>query len=264
MSIHDNNSYIDTNENNCVNVPGKYLDAIVCGDCIEVMRQLPESSIDCMITSPPYNVGKEYEHQLELDDYLSFTRNYMHETHRVLKVGGRMCINVCGTNRRPFIPLHSYISVDAIKIGFLMRGEIVWVKNTHGRSTAWGSWRSASNPVLTDTSERILVFSKGDYKKDGRGKKNTITSGEFKDWITGVWYFNTENIKRVKHPAPFPIELPSRLIKLYTFEGDVVMDPFVGSGTTAVAAKSLSRHYIGIDSSKEYCNLAVERLGVVQ
>jgi len=142
-----------------------------------------------------------------------------------------------------------------------MRGEIIWDKAASaGASTAWGSWMSASNPAMRDVHEYILVFSKGEMQRRGKGKRSTISREEFLKYTKSVWSFPTESATRVGHPAPFPVELPYRLIQLYTFEGDVVLDPFCGSGTTCVAALMTNRHYIGFDNNEEYVKLARERI----
>jgi len=157
--------------------------------------------------------------------------------------------------------LHSYIISDMQEIGFLMRGEIIWQKAASaGASTAWGSWLSATNPTLRDVHEYILVFSKGSMRRDGEGRESTVTRDEFLEYTKSVWSFPTESAKRVGHPAPFPEELPYRLIQLYTFEGDVVLDPFCGSGTTCVAALKTGRHYMGFDINEEYVSLAKDRI----
>lgn len=228
----------------------------------ESMKELPDNSIHLMVTSPPYNVGKDYDRDLSLDEYRDLLRNVMKEVYRVLVVGGRACINIANLGRRPYIPLHSFIIEDMLKIGFFMRGEIIWNKGSSaGTSTAWGSWLSATNPTLRDTHEYILVFSKGNNGRlKLKNKENTITKEEFMEFTKSVWNFSAQSARSVGHPAPFPVELPSRLIKLYTFKGDVILDPFIGSGTTAIAAKSLNRHYVGYDTNREYCKIAEARI----
>ena len=148
------------------------------------------------------------------------------------------------------------------EIGFLMRGEIIWNKGVKaGVSMAWGSWRSAANPVLRDTHEYILVFSKGAFsRKKPEGKENTITKEQFMEWTRSVWLMDTESARKIGHPAPFPVELPYRLIQLYTFTGDIILDPFIGSGTTAVAALMSGRKYIGYEINPQYAELAETRI----
>lgn len=214
-----------------------------------------------MVTSPPYNVGKEYDEDLSLEEYRLLLKNVFTEVYRVLVHGGRACINIANVGRKPYIPLHAYIIEDMQKIGFLMRGEIIWDKSSSaGTSTAWGSWQSATNPTLRDTHEYILVFSKENFNRHPNGRKSTIDKEEFLEYTKSVWRFPAESAKRVGHPAPFSLELPSRLIKLYTLEGDVILDPFIGSGTTAIAAKHLNRNFVGYEINKEYKNLADKRL----
>jgi site-specific DNA-methyltransferase (adenine-specific) len=231
----------------------------------EQMNELPDRCVHLMITSPPYNVTKEYDDNLSLREYLDLLRRVLGETHRVLVDGGRACINVANVGRKPYIPLSDHISLMMLEIGFLMRGEIIWCKGAGaGVSMAWGSWQSASNPVLRDTHEYILVFSKGTFRRSGRGRESTIGRDEFMEWTKSVWTMNPESARKVKHPAPFPVDLPHRLIQLYTFKGDVVLDPFMGSGTTAVAALQDGRAFVGYDTSAEYIELATRRLAAVK
>ncbi|MGE3062978.1 MAG: site-specific DNA-methyltransferase [bacterium] len=227
----------------------------------EKMYQLKDNSIHLMITSPPYNVTKEYDKDLSLKEYLTFLRTVFIETYRVLIDGGRACINVANLGRRPYIPLSDYISQMMNEIGFNMRGEIIWNKAASASpSTAWGSWLSAANPILRDVHEYILVFSKGKLKRDSFKKENSITKEQFMEWTKSIWTMNAESAKRVGHPAPFPEELPKRLIHLYSFKGDIVLDPFIGSGTTALAAVKAERKYIGYETDLKYIELANSRL----
>ena len=228
----------------------------------ETMRELPDCSVHLMVTSPPYNVGKEYDNDLTLEEYLSFLMRVWKETYRVLVPGGRACINVANVGRKPYIPLHASIMRDMIDLGFLMRGEIIWDKAASAStSTAWGSWQSATNPTLRDTHEYILVFSKGSFRRDKMdGRRSTISKEEFLEFTKSVWGFPSESAKKVGHPAPFPVELPYRLIQLYTFSDEIVLDPFMGSGQTALAALKAGRHYVGYELSEEYCRLAERRI----
>jgi site-specific DNA-methyltransferase (adenine-specific) len=236
------------------------LDTVQCLDSRD-MSLLPDESVHLMVTSPPYNVGKEYDEDLALDEYRRLLKAVFREVYLKLVVGGRACVNVANLGRRPYIPLHSYIISDMQEIGFMMRGEIIWQKAASaGASTAWGSWLSATNPTLRDVHEYILVFSKGSMRREGKGKESTIARDEFLEYTKSVWSFPTESAKRVGHPAPFPEELPYRLIQLYTFEGDVVLDPFCGSGTTCIAALKTGRHYVGFDINEEYISLAKDRI----
>jgi site-specific DNA-methyltransferase (adenine-specific) len=214
-----------------------------------------------MVTSPPYNAGKDYDEDLSLDEYRDLLRRVFRETQRVLVGGGRACVNVANLGRRPYLPLHTYLVSDLLDLGFLMRGEIIWNKaSSASPSTAWGSWRSAANPVLRDVHEYILVFSKDDYARSRSGRKSTIGKEDFLEWTKSVWTFPAASARQIGHPAPFPEELPRRLIELYTFEGDVVLDPFCGSGTTCLAAARLGRHYIGYEIQPDYVTLAEKRL----
>lgn len=241
--------------------PAEYENRIILASS-ENMKEIPDNSLHLMITSPPYNVTKEYDENLSLKEYLQLLENVFSETYRVLAYGGRACVNVANLGRKPYIPLSDYISHMMMKIGFLMRGEIIWYKGAGaGVSMAWGSWQSAANPVLRDTHEYILVFSKGSFSRKKPGdKEDTITRDQFMEWTKSVWTMNPESAKKVGHPAPFPIELPYRLIQLYTFKGDIVLDPFMGSGSTAIAALKSQRKYIGYDIDPEYVKLAEERI----
>lgn len=241
-------------------IPSEYLNRIFCKSS-ESMDELPDNSIHLVVTSPPYNVGKEYDKDLTLEEYLEFLRRVWREVKRVLVPGGRLCVNIANLGRKPYIPLHAYIIQDLISLGFLMRGEIIWNKaSSGGASTAWGTWQSARNPILRDIHEYILVFSKGSFSRESFGRKSTITREEFLEFTKSVWTFPAESAKRVGHPAPFPVELPYRLIQLYTFEGDVVLDPFMGSGQTAIAAFKTKRYYIGYEVNPDYVTLAEGRI----
>ena len=239
----------------------KYLNQIFCKTS-ENMKELPDHCIHLMVTSPPYNVGKEYDEDLSLKEYMVLLENVFKETHRVLVPGGRVAINIANVGRKPYIPLHSEIIKVMDKLGFLMRGEIIWDKGSSaGGSCAWGSWKSAANPTLRDSHEYILIFSKELYGRNKLSiKEDTITRNDFLELTKSIWRFNTESAKKVKHPAPFPIELPRRAIELYTFKGDVVLDTFVGSGSTAIAALQTGRHFVGYDISKEYVDIANKRI----
>jgi site-specific DNA-methyltransferase (adenine-specific) len=244
-------------------IDDEVLDTVQCVDSRD-MSMLPDESVHLMVTSPPYNVGKEYDEDLDMDEYRGLLKAVFREVYRKLVVGGRACVNVANLGRRPYIPLHSFIIEDMLDLGFLMRGEIIWQKAASaGASTAWGSWMSASNPTLRDVHEYILVFSKGSMRREKEGRESTIARDEFLEYTKSVWSFPTESAKRVGHPAPFPEELPYRLIQLYTFEGDVVLDPFCGSGTTCVVALKTGRHFVGFDINEEYVNLAKDRISAL-
>ena len=241
--------------------PDGSLDRIFCRSA-ESMSELPDCSVHLMITSPPYNVGKEYDEDLSLEEYLAFLERVWKETCRVLVPGGRMCINVANLGRKPYIPLHAFVVEQVIRLGFLMRGEIIWNKAASASpSTAWGSWKSAGNPTLRDVHEYILVFCKETFKRQNpSGRESTISRDEFLEYNKSVWTFPAEMARKVGHPAPFPVELPRRLIQLYTFENEVVLDPFMGSGQTAIAALKSGRHYIGYEIDGKYVALANQRI----
>ncbi len=228
----------------------------------EKMSELPDNCLHLMVTSPPYNVSKVYDDDLTLPAYLDMLRRVFAETYRVLVHGGRACINVANLGRKPYIPLSDYISHMMIDLGFLMRGEIIWDKGAGaGTSMAWGSWMSASNPVLRDTHEYILVFSKGAFRRrKAECQESTIGREQFMQWTKSVWTMTPESARKVGHPAPFPVELPYRLLQLYTFRGDIVLDPFMGSGTTAIAALQNERGFVGYEISAEYAALARQRI----
>jgi DNA modification methylase len=317
-------------------------DAIVCGDARR-MDQIADGSVQLVVTSPPYNVGKAYathNDSLPLDEYLAFLNQVWRECYRVLAPGGRLCINVANTDRKPYLPLNALLTAELLRMArdeglcWQMRGEIIWDKHSSaGVSTAWGSFASSTDPVLRDVHEYIMVFSKKQFRLDDGGKTG-ISGGQFVDWTRsiwrpeetaaqksevrsqkseqqktekgeialrtldtlqrklagklkearrrdkddewiaeslaraawqyfsepgeGIWAMTTES--GVAHPAPFPVELPRRLILLYTRPGDLVLDPFMGAGATAVAAVQTGRHYAGYDVSEAYCTLARKRV----
>ena len=244
-----------------VDIDDKNLNRLYCKSS-ESMDEIPDNSVHLMITSPPYNVGKEYDDDLTIDEYLNLLTGVFSQTYDKLVTGGRACINMANIGRKPYIPLHAMVIEIMLDLGYLMRGEIIWDKSASaGGSCAWGSWMSASNPVLRDFHEYILIFSKESYSKNKKQeKRDTIERDEFIQWTKSIWTFPAVNAKKIGHPAPFPIELPHRLIKLYSYEGDVVLDPFCGSGTTCLAAIQNNRKYIGYDIKKEYIELAQKRI----
>lgn len=325
-------------------------DVLVCGDARR-MDALSDGSVQLVVTSPPYNVGKAYathNDSLPLDEYLAFLNQVWRECYRVLAPGGRLCINVANTDRKPYLPLNALITAELLRMArdeglcWQMRGEIIWDKHSSaGVSTAWGSFASSTDPVLRDVHEYIMVFSKEQFRLDGGGKTG-ISGGQFVDWTRSIWRpeeagdrssvsgerspVNSEPVAQhgsesangeapgrslaalqrklagklkearrrgkddewvaesltraawqyfsepgegiwamttesgVAHPAPFPVELPRRLILLYTQPGDLVLDPFMGAGATAVAAVQTGRHFAGYDVSEAYCALARKRV----
>jgi DNA modification methylase len=244
-------------------LPNEIINQIILGSA-ENMAVLPNNSVHLMITSPPYNVSKEYDEDLGLQEYLQLLKNVFTETYRVLVNGGRACINIANLGRKPYIPLSAHISQMMLELGFNMRGEIIWNKAASASpSTAWGSWQSASNPTLRDIHEYILVFSKGDYKREKGTKENTISRNQFMEYTKSIWTMNAESAKRIGHPAPFPEELPFRLLQLYSFTNDIILDPFMGSGTTAVVALKNNRNFVGYEISEEYIKIAQKRLNLI-
>ncbi|MCX7610058.1 MAG: site-specific DNA-methyltransferase [Ignavibacterium sp.] len=249
--------FIEYEENN---IPAEFINKIFCKSS-ESMEELPDNSVHLMVTSPPYNVGKEYDENLTLSEYREFLKRVWTEVRRVLVPGGRACINIANLGRKPYIPLHAFIIEDLLELGFLMRGEIIWNKAASGSpSTAWGSWLSAKNPTLRDIHEYILIFSKGTFSREGTGRKSTITRDEFLEFTKSIWTFSAEPATKIGHPAPFPVELPYRLIQLYTFEDEIVLDPFMGSGQTAIASIKSKRKYIGYEINQDYVRLAEKRI----
>jgi site-specific DNA-methyltransferase (adenine-specific) len=242
-------------------IPPEYLDQIFCTSS-EHMGHLPDQSVHLMVTSPPYNVGKEYDEDLSLQEYLQFLKTVWSEVQRVLVPGGRACVNVANLGRKPYIPLHAFIIHDLLELGFLMRGEIIWNKAASASvSTAWGSWCSPTNPTLRDVHEYILVFSKGTYRRSkSEAREPTISKEDFLEITKSVWGFPAESAQKIGHPAPFPLELPRRLIQLYTFSGEVILDPFMGSGQVALAALDTSRHFVGYEVDSNYVELSNARI----
>ena len=269
-SSHDSNSFYSRrlyskktktdDDDEFENPLGKFKNTVLHKDSSNLSK-IPSQSVHLMVTSPPYNVGKDYDDDLNLREYFTLLDGVFAETHRVLISGGRACINIANVGRKPYIPYHKYIIESMQKNGFLMRGEIIWQKGAGaGSSTAWGSWKSASNPVLRDTHEYILVFSKNKFDRKKQDRKNTISRDQFIEYTKSIWKFNPEKAKKVNHPAPFPVELPYRCIQLYTFEGDIIFDPFCGSGTTAIAALKSKRGFLLVDKNKKYVKIAKDRI----
>ncbi len=237
-------------------------DRIVQGDAREVLRGLPPESVQLAITSPPYNVRIPYlgyEDDLPPEEYLRWLKDVWTALHRVLVPGGRFVLNVAPTSIKNFQPIHHDLSRDLRDLGYIMRTEIIWYKQTMGRRTAWGSWRSPSNPHIIPSWEYVLVFSKGQWKLEGDRRDVDITAHEFETFSDGFWHIPPER-KRHGHPAPFPEQLIERIVKFYSYRGNVVLDMFGGTGTVASVARRLGRHYLHIDSSPEYCEQAAERV----
>jgi site-specific DNA-methyltransferase (adenine-specific) len=234
---------------------------------------LAPESVHLIVTSPPYNLGKDYgtaRDDTTYDRYLAWVSDWCRELHRVLVPGGRICLNIpldinlsfdAGgkrkTHKRPVLAdvTHQLVNDE----GWVYNTTILWLEGNISRRTAWGSWMKASDPWVNTAAEAVLVLSKQHRKRDGRGKTTQIDRDEFMDWTLGLWQFRGETSKRWGHPAPFPEELPRRLIRMYSFTDDVVLDPFLGSGTTCRVAKDLGRKSIGIEIDVGYCEKAAGR-----
>jgi len=225
------------------------------------------NSVDLVVTSPPYNVDVVYEgyrDSLPYEKYLEFTERWLRRVYGLLKYDGRVCLNIPldksrGRGFEGFQSVYADVVSIAKRVGFRYFSTVVWVEGTISRRTAWGSFASASSPYVIAPVEMVVLLYKGRWRK-ARSGLSDITPGEFKEWTLGLWTFPGENPERVGHPAPFPLELPKRCIKLFSYVGDVVLDPFAGSGTTLVAAYMLRRRAVGVDVSRRYCEIARERL----
>jgi site-specific DNA-methyltransferase (adenine-specific) len=261
-------------DDDTLGTPGD-VDVIHCGDARD-MAAVPDSSVALVVTSPPYFAGKEYETALgeghvpgDYLDYLSMLRDVLAECVRTLEPGGRIAVNVANLGRRPYRSLAADVTTilqDDLRL--LLRGEVIWQKQRGASgSCAWGSYQSPANPVLRDTTERVIIASKGRFDRVGRGSAGvgepgvaTIPGDEFMEATLDVWEIPAESATRVGHPAPFPVALVERCIQLFTYHGDVVLDPFMGSGTTAVAAVNTGRRYVGYDTDAGYVRQARERI----
>jgi len=243
-----------------------YVNKIICGDAGAVLSSMPDKSIDIIITSPPYNFGQAYAEDPHSDthdwsEYFERLFTVWSECYRVLKPGGRIAVNIQPLYS-DYVPTHHIISGQLQEIGFLWKAEFLWEKNNYNaKYTAWGSWCSPSMPYIKYTWEFIEVFDKDTHKKAGKKEAIDIQPSEFKEWVKGRWNIPPETRMKVyQHPAMFPEEVPSRLMKLFSYQGDIVLDPFNGAGTTTVAAWKTDRRFIGIDISNEYCRSALKRL----
>lgn len=257
---------------------------IICGDSHQILHAMPAESIHLAITSPPYNVGLQYDShndKMPYEEYLKWLTGFWEELYRVLVPGGRFALNVAPTSIKDFRPIHYHMARDLMQIGFIMRTEILWYKQTMRRRTAWGSWRSPSNPHMVPSWEYVLVFCKGSWTLEGNKADADITSEEFIKYSDAFWPIQPETRGRQPflkslypprngrkapkqkaegHPAPFPEELIKRLIKFYSYRGNIVLDPFGGTGTVAAIARRYGREYVHLDLSKKYCAIAAARV----
>jgi len=245
-------------------IPDEFLNKIIVGDSEQVLKKFPDNCIDLIFTSPPYNFGLDYENHkdgVNWNEYFNKLFAIFQECIRVLKYGGRIIVDV-----QPlfsdYVPIHHIISDFFIKNKLIWKGEILWDKHHYScKYTAWGSWKSPSNPYLKYTWEFLEIFCKGDLRHGGNWKNADITADEFKKWVYAKWDIQPEyNMKKYGHPAMFPEALAERVLKLFSYKGDIILDPFNGVGTTTAVAKRLSRNYIGIDVSEDYCKKAEDRL----
>jgi len=249
-------------ESSFYNPMNPYLNKIICGDVLEVMKKLPSNSIHLAITPPPYNVGKDYDNHndnMDYQKYLAWLNKVWKETKRVLVPGGRFALNIAPTGIKDFTPIHHDFTNQLRSLNMIFRTEIIWYKQTMLKRTAWGSWKSPTNPHIVPSWEYILIFSKNIPKLEGSEEKADITPEEFKKFSDGMWYIPPET-QRNGHPAPFPEELIYRLTKFYSFRDNTILDMFGGTGTVAVVAAKTGRNFIHIDISEEYCKVAEERL----
>lgn len=244
------------------------IDTIICADSAKFLATLPENSVDLVFTSPPYNFGINYESgglgtgdAEPWHDYFNKLFAVFDECVRVLKSGGRIIVNV-QPMYSDYIPTHHFISKHFIDAGLIWKGEILWEKNNYNcKYCTWGSWKSPAAPYLKYSWEYIEVFCKNTLKKEGAREAIDISDEEFKKWVYGKWSIAPErHMKEWGHDAMFPEELAKRCIKLFSFKGDTVLDPFNGVGTTTKVAKECERHFIGIDIDPGYCDTARKRL----
>lgn len=229
------------------------------------ISHIPESSVDLIITSPPYNVDIKYNSHKDsstYEDYLDFTGKWLKKCHTLAKDDGRFCLNIpLDKNKGGQQSVCADITNIAKQLGWKYHSTIIWNEGNISRRTAWGSWLSASAPYVIAPVEVIVVLYKNEWKKSNTKKENDITKQEFMDWTNGVWTFPGQSKKGAGgHPAAFPLELPRRCIKLFSFVGDTVLDPFLGSGSTLVAAQLHNRKGVGVDIDKGYCDIAIKRL----
>ncbi len=222
------------------------------------------NSIDLIVTSPPYNVGIKYnlhDDTISYEDYLDFSFKYLSRSFEFLRSDGRLCLNIpLDKNKGGQQSVYADVLSIAKRIGWKYHSTIIWNEQNMSRRTAWGSWLSASAPFVIAPVEMIAILYKDKWKKESEGRKSDIERQDFIDWTNGVWTFSGESRTKVGHPSPFPVELPRRCIKLFTYVGDIVLDPFAGSGSTLIAAVETNRRGIGVEIDEKYCQIAKKRL----
>ena len=252
------------------------INKILCCDVLEGLRRIPDGIATLVCTSPPYNtLSKGYDNHadnLPYEKYLEWLSSVFSECKRVLRTGGRFCINIDAiTNREDSIDqkqcyirdIRTDLAIMMQKIGMMFFGEHIWLKTQwNGKKSAWGSWKSCSSPAVRRSHEYVLVYSKDTFKleKDNQSDDSDLTAKQFQTYIDSMWGIQPETKDLCSHPAPYPIELPHRCIKLYSYPNDIIIDPYNGTGTTCLAAKINKRRYIGIDNSAKYCEFARNRL----
>jgi len=236
----------------------------IINDDVLSTQEIANESIDLIVTSPPYNVDIKYNShndKLSYDEYLKFSKKWLSRCFNWLKSDGRLCLNIpLDKNKGGQQSVGADLTTIAKKIGFNYHSTIIWNEGNISRRTAWGSWLSASAPYVIAPVELIVVLYKKRWKKTSGSMKSDISRKDFMDWTNGLWSFSGESKKKIGHPAPFPVELPRRCIKLFSFVGDTVLDPFMGSGSTLIAAYLNNRRAVGVEIDKSYCELALKRL----
>lgn len=266
--VLDRNKHYYANDNTFshknVDLPSKYENQIVCADSLDLLKKLPDNCVDLILTSPPYNFGLDYNNHNDTNawkNYYDLLFSIFKEGIRVLKYGGRFVVNVQPLYS-DYIPAHHIISNFFLENKMIWKGEIIWEKNNYNcKYCSWGSWKSPASPYLKYTWEFIEVYCKGDLKKEGTKENIDISEEEFKSWVVAKWSIAPERrMKEFGHPAMFPEGLAERVLKLFSYKNDVVLDPFNGVGTTTAVAAKLHRRYLGIDISEEYCKTAQKRI----
>ena len=260
--------YTSSFKKNNFPIPKQYINQIICSDNILILKKIPDHTIDLIFTSPPYNFGLQYSESDDTHlwtDYFQKLSAVLIQCIRIIKYSGRIIINI-----QPlfsdYIPVHHILSHFLINQGMIWKGEILWEKNHYNcKYTSWGSWKSPASPYLKYTWEFLEIFCKGNLKKEGNKNNIDIQSEDFKQWTYAKWSIAPErDMKKYNHPAMFPMELARRVIQLFSYKKDIILDPFNGAGTTTCAAYQLQRDYLGIDISKEYCNTAKKRIHSLQ